>query len=180
MSHSRLSVNSDDGVDLEYCPKCGDSGLEDGELRGRRESFRWQFCGCGWQSEMRGYKLIKYPWGTAYQFDSTLMPDVVLFQKLRGKYRVDPNAFRFSESFRQLVWKGTVYRLTANQTAIIKVLYKQHLDGTPDIHIRKLMSSAGIPTSSPRDSFQKRNHQLWGGLIFHKIGSPQGTLRLNL
>lgn len=155
MSHSRLAA-SDDTADLDQCPNCGNLGPEDGEIRGKATAFKWQYCDCGWQSDIRGFRLIRHPGFTAYEFDPSLLPEAALFQKLHGNLKLEPNAFRFSEDARQLVWMGTTYALTRNQAAIVKVLYEQYQLGTRDIHTIKLMSLAGSLTSSPRDSFAER------------------------
>jgi hypothetical protein len=91
-----------------------------------------------------------------------------------------PGIFRHSEGYKWISWRGTDYELTTHQSVIIKTLHAYWLNGTPDLHQRKLMQELQVPNSRLRDSFRRTNRELFGTLIVHKRGAPRGTLRLNL
>ena len=75
---------------------------------------------------------------------------------------------------------------TLQPTALVHEAYiklaaqRNRLKGKPDVHQRQLMREMGVLNSRPRDSFRRRNRELWNTLIIHQKGAPRGTLRLNL
>jgi predicted RNA-binding Zn-ribbon protein involved in translation (DUF1610 family) len=72
---------------LYVCPKCGWDSLKRGEAVHDDIAYVWQYCeDCDWRGDVIRCQLIKYPYGTAYKIDPTIVrPDVALFQTLRGK-----------------------------------------------------------------------------------------------
>jgi hypothetical protein len=75
---------------VTVCPACGSLGVDEGEIREATASFRWEYCDCGWQSELRRYRLVHTKYGVEYWPDATFVrPDIVLSLKLRGRLQVD-------------------------------------------------------------------------------------------
>jgi predicted RNA-binding Zn-ribbon protein involved in translation (DUF1610 family) len=226
---------------VTVCPACGSLGVDEGEIREATASFRWEYCDCGWQSELRRYRLVHTKYGVEYWPDATFVrPDIVLSLKLRGWLQVDdentgpastssnqylpiapcprcgrqlqmrfqlrrdvaayhafwdcedcgfhgesgtcigPGFFVPTWDYKNIIWCGTTYELTANQRAHIRVLHEAYLKGNPDVHQTELLNKLGHHSSRLRDSFRSANHALWGTLIMHHPGSPRGTFRLNL
>lgn len=91
-----------------------------------------------------------------------------------------PGVFRHSEGYRWIVWRGTTYELTRNQSVIVKMLHAHYLEGRPDVRQLVLMNGLGVLSGRVRDSFRHTNHELLGKLIIHQKGSSSGTLRLKL
>ena len=97
--------------------------------------------------------------------------------ELASKRKEDHPVFSASSDYRSITYKGAPYRLTRNQSTIIRMLHEAYLKGTPALGRDVLLSAIEAETSRVRDSFKSRP-QLWNTLIIG--GGARGTYQLNL
>jgi len=85
--------------------------------------------------------------------------------------------FSKSGDYCSIKYKGVLYRLTPNQSKIVRMLHDAYLAGTPALRGDTLLAALEAETSRVRDSF--KNSPLWGTLIVSNR-SPRGTYQLKL
>ncbi len=81
-----------------------------------------------------------------------------------------------SPDFRSLRWFGEVYSFTANQAPVVKCLYENWENGTPDVGDETLLSAVDHDAPPARLSVLFRKHPAWNTLIV--LGETKGTKRL--
>lgn len=92
---------------------------------------------------------------------------------------VDIERARHSSDFRSVHWFGEDYTFTAEQAAIVKMLWKNWENGTPDIGQLTLLEAVGsamAENSQPRLSKLFQNHPAYGPMIVP--GATKGSFRL--
>ncbi len=81
-----------------------------------------------------------------------------------------------SPDFRSVRWFGEVYGFTANQAPVVKCLYENWQNGTPDVGDETLLSAVDPESPPLRLSTLFRDHPAWNTLIVS--GGTKGTKRL--
>ena len=79
------------------------------------------------------------------------------------------------DDYASVRYKGDVIPLTRNQSIMIRLLHRAHLDGHPDVSKDRLLSAIESETSEVRNSFKKS--PLWKTLV---VSKRRGTYRLDL
>tara|TARA_B100000315_G_scaffold178029_1_gene166669 strand:- start:657 stop:1310 length:654 start_codon:yes stop_codon:yes gene_type:complete len=116
------------------------------------------------------------------------------FENIIGEYRAwfDKNnialpekGFRQSDDYRTIRLDGIKYYPTAKQAEIIKLLHKNHLNGTSDISQHTIITQLEgdeKETSYKRlkDFFKTDDHSKEIYKVFVRIGERKGTFRLNI
>lgn len=98
--------------------------------------------------------------------------DVINFEEMM----LGSEEFKHSSDFRQIVWKGVSYSLTAMQSGIVELLFENYTNGTPEVGQTYLLEHAGSQSNRLEHLFGRS--QLWGTLIVP--GERQGTFQLKI
>ena len=80
-----------------------------------------------------------------------------------------------SIDFRSLKWYGETYSFTANQAPVVKALYENWENGTPDVGGETLLMKVDSEAPPARLSVLFYNHPAWKNLIVS--GGSKGTYR---
>lgn len=91
--------------------------------------------------------------------------------------RFERKNFVASADYRTIRFRGKQYKLTRNQSKIVKLLHDAYERGTPAVGKHMLLEAVEAETSRVRDSF--KNSPLWGKLVIPNQ-KPRGTYQLNL
>ncbi len=81
-----------------------------------------------------------------------------------------------SDDFRSLKWFGETYSFTVNQAPVVKMLYENWQNGTPDVGNETLLSAVDHEFPPERLSVLFRDHPAWGTIIVS--GTTKGTRKL--
>jgi hypothetical protein len=87
--------------------------------------------------------------------------------------RLDPERFRHGPDYRDCMWNGTHYTVTATQAACVKVLWEAWEHGTPEVGQQHILETAGSESSSLKDVF--KGSTAWKTMI---VSTRQGLFRL--
>lgn len=77
--------------------------------------------------------------------------------------------------FRSVNWYGVKHGFTANQAAVVKILWEAWEDGSEDVSQEYLVTETGIETDKLSQLF--RDHPAWNTMIVQ--GSSRNTVRLS-
>jgi hypothetical protein len=81
-----------------------------------------------------------------------------------------------STDFRSVRWFGSGYSFTANQAAVVKLLFENWKSRTPDVGDETLLLAVDPEAPPARLSTLFRDHPAWGAMIV--AGGTKGTHRL--
>jgi hypothetical protein len=81
-----------------------------------------------------------------------------------------------SPDFRSVNWFGTIYSFTANQAAVVRVLWEAWEAGTPEVGDETLLRAVDEEAPPDRLANLFRGHPAWGAMIV--TGGSKGSRRL--
>lgn len=96
---------------------------------------------------------------------------------------LEPSRLRVAKSsdhstdFRSLKWRGRTYPFTAKQAPIVKLLYENWSQGTPDVGDETLLAAVDSEAPPPRLNSLFRGNPAWNTVIV--AGATKGTHRLS-
>ena len=94
-------------------------------------------------------------------------------------YSVAPQPARDRQhgpDFRNVVWDGVAYSLTATQAAVVRVLWEAHEQGTPEVGQSWLLAEVESGAARLRDLFREgAGREAWGTLV---VMARPGVYRL--
>ena len=76
--------------------------------------------------------------------------------------------------FASVRWDGRHFTFSANQAAVVRLLWEAWQAGTPDVHQSKLLEDTDSESKRLADLF--KDHPAWGSLI---VTTAKGVYRLN-
>jgi hypothetical protein len=88
-----------------------------------------------------------------------------------------PSDVRHSPDFRSVLWYGTTYSFTANQSPVVRLLYENWKSATPDVGDETLLLAVDPEAPPARLSNLFRDHPAWGTMIV--AGGSKATHRLS-
>ena len=80
------------------------------------------------------------------------------------------------DDYRSVYWYGTDYSFTANQAAVVKVLWEHWQRGAPEVGDATLLKAVDHEAPPPRLNVLFRGHSAWGCMIVE--GQTRGSHRL--